>query len=134
MTLHTKNHPISTIKNSIPVSLNFYTLPHVIIVSVTTVFPLSKILPRFARKPRFNLHQNRVTNSIYRKDRHPMMSNSFLLVSISTKATSVCLVQERFDVIRDSVLVSQQEIHTTIQISLCHLLLPPKHRDLCPPV
>ena len=35
------------------------------IVSLTTVFPLSKILSHFVRKPRFNLHQNCVTNSIY---------------------------------------------------------------------
>ena len=35
------------------------------IVKNTTVFPIQKILSRFARKPRFNLHQNCVTNSIY---------------------------------------------------------------------
>ena len=40
-------------------------LPHVTIVHLTTVFPLSKIFSRFGWKPRFNLHQNCVTNSIY---------------------------------------------------------------------
>ena len=29
------------------------------------VFPASKILSHFVRKPRFNLHRNCVTNSIY---------------------------------------------------------------------
>ena len=40
-------------------------LPQVMVVKNTTVFPLSKILSHFVRKPRFNLHQNCVTNSIY---------------------------------------------------------------------
>ena len=109
-------------------------LTHGVMVLFTTIFPLSKILSHFVRKPRFTLHRNYFTNSMYRKVCHPMMSSSFLLVSISNRATNVYLVQDRFDVIQDSVLVSQQEIHTTIQISLCHLLLPLKHHGLCPSV
>ena len=36
---------------------------HHTIVKNTTVFPLSKILSHFVRKPRFNLYRNCVTNS-----------------------------------------------------------------------
>ena len=90
MTLHTKNHPISTIKKScsgqalvwalyptqsllIHGGLNpsspALTNPLIICVvaggRITTVFPLSKILSHFVRKPRFNLLRNCVTNSVY---------------------------------------------------------------------
>ena len=40
-----------------------------VIVPLTTVFPLSNLLSHFVRKPRFNLHRNCVTNSIYTRTR-----------------------------------------------------------------
>ena len=65
ISLHTKNHPNYTIKKSIHGNQNLDALPHPKIVLLTTVLLLKKILSHFARKPRFYLHQNCVTNSLY---------------------------------------------------------------------
>ena len=54
ITLRTKNPPISTIKKSITVNQNLDTIPHALIVLHTTVFPLSKTLSHFVRKPSFD--------------------------------------------------------------------------------
>ena len=87
MPLHTENHPISTIKKSIPGNQNLDALTHAVIVLSTTVFPLSKILSHFVRKPRFNNHQNCVTNTINRRDKNIQRGQS---QSVNTFTSPCC--------------------------------------------
>ena len=61
---------------------NLDAFPHAVIVISTTVFPLSKILSHFMRKPRFNLHRNCVTNSMYTRIRMGTVDCEELLLNV----------------------------------------------------